>query len=178
MLTEDLLQRSVIAEDAIHQQPDQCQVIGRGAVGSLLTEFTMARMKSGEITAVLHSPTTTSRSLPPKSAMQKSNGISKRTRIYAQEDIATHVDSKSCWITRAGKVYDVTGFLQDHPGGDDLILQYAGKDVDEVMKDSEEHDHSDSAYDMLEEYVIGRLGTGEATVSEGTWLPVEWEAQH
>ncbi|EFI26769.1 oxidoreductase [Coprinopsis cinerea okayama7 len=96
--------------------------------------------------------------------------MSKRIKIYASEDVATHASAQSCWITRAGKVYDVTGFLQDHPGGDELILQYAGKDVDEVMKDVNEHEHSDAAYDMLEEYVIGRLGTGEATVSD------DWEA--
>jgi len=29
---------------------------------------------------------------------------------------------KSCWVTRDGNIYDVTEFLVDHPGGDDLIL--------------------------------------------------------
>ncbi|RXW20173.1 hypothetical protein EST38_g5680 [Candolleomyces aberdarensis] len=96
--------------------------------------------------------------------------MSKRIRIYTAEDVEAHDKPSSCWISRAGKVYDVTNFLQDHPGGDDLIIQYAGKDVDEVMKDPNEHEHSDSAYDMLVEYVIGRLGTGEATVRE------DWEA--
>jgi 4-hydroxysphinganine ceramide fatty acyl 2-hydroxylase len=93
--------------------------------------------------------------------------MSKRVRIYAEEDVATHASTTSCWVTRGGKVYDVTLFLNDHPGGDELVLQYAGKDIGAVMKDPSEHDHSESAYDMLEEYVVGRLGTGEATVSEG-----------
>lgn len=91
----------------------------------------------------------------------------KRVRIYTEEDVEAHSTATSCWISRAGKVYDVTKFLNDHPGGDELVLQYAGKDVGEVMKDPVEHDHSDSAYGMLEEYVVGRLGKGEATVSEG-----------
>jgi 4-hydroxysphinganine ceramide fatty acyl 2-hydroxylase len=93
--------------------------------------------------------------------------MSKRVRIFTAEDVEAHDKPSSCWISRAGKVYDVTNFLQDHPGGDELIIQYAGKDVDEVMKDPNEHEHSDSAYDMLAEYVIGRLGIGEATVREG-----------
>ena len=93
--------------------------------------------------------------------------MSKRVRIYTSEDVAAHSSSNSCWITRNGKVYDVTSFLADHPGGDDLILNYAGKDVGEVMKDKNEHEHSESAYDMLEEYVMGRLGTDETIVSEG-----------
>lgn len=72
-------------------------------------------------------------------------------------------------MSRKGKVYDVTGFLVDHPGGEDLILNYAGKDVEEIMKDTVEHEHSDSAYDMLDEYVIGRLGAEENIVSEGMY---------
>ena len=34
------------------------------------------------------------------------------------------------------------------------------------MKDPEEHDHSDSAYDMMEEYIIGRLGNDANIVDE------------
>lgn len=93
--------------------------------------------------------------------------MSKRVRIYTAEDVEAHNTAASCWISRAGKVYDVTRFLQDHPGGDDLIIEYAGKDVGEVMRDANEHEHSDAAYDMLNEYVVGRLGAGEETVSEG-----------
>lgn len=96
--------------------------------------------------------------------------MSKRVRIYTQEDLAAHSTAESCWISHNGKVYDVTNFLKDHPGGDDYILSFAGKDVAAVMKDPEEHEHSDSAYDMLEEMVIGRVGTGEAIVSD------DWEA--
>ena len=94
--------------------------------------------------------------------------MSKRIRIYTAEDVAAHKTRNSCWVSRNGKVYDVTSFLADHPGGDDLILKYAGKDVGAVMKDPEEHVHSDSAYEMLDDFVIGRLGAGEAIVSDGT----------
>lgn len=94
--------------------------------------------------------------------------MSKRVRIYTAEDVSLHKDTKSCWLSRNGKVYDVTAFLEDHPGGEDLILKYAGKDVGEIMKDPVEHEHSESAYEMLDDFVIGRLGTGETTVSDGT----------
>ncbi|KAG5339723.1 hypothetical protein C0989_003908 [Termitomyces sp. Mn162] len=96
--------------------------------------------------------------------------MSKRFIIYTAEDLAAHKTASSCWVSRQGKVYDVTSFLHDHPGGDDYILKYAGEDINIVMKDKDEHDHSDSAYEMLEEYVIGRLGTGATTVSD------DWEA--
>ena len=93
--------------------------------------------------------------------------MSKRIRIYTAEDVATHTTSVSCWVSRGGKVYDVTAFVDDHPGGDDLILAYAGKDIGEIMQDKLEHEHSDAAYSMLDEYVIGRVGVGEAVVRDG-----------
>lgn len=93
--------------------------------------------------------------------------MSKRIRIYTAEDLAVHASPASCWVSRDGKVYDVTTFLADHPGGDDFILKYAGKDIGQIMKDPAEHEHSDSAYDMLDEFLIGRLGQGENIVSDG-----------
>ncbi|KAI8906415.1 hypothetical protein EDD86DRAFT_210668 [Gorgonomyces haynaldii] len=47
--------------------------------------------------------------------------------------------------------------MEDHPGGGEILLQYGGKDITEVMQDPMEHLHSDSAYDMLDAYCIGRL---------------------
>ncbi|KAH7926255.1 Inositolphosphorylceramide-B hydroxylase [Leucogyrophana mollusca] len=95
---------------------------------------------------------------------------SKRIRIYTAEDVAAHKSDKSCWVTLRGKVYDVTGFLPDHPGGEEFILDNAGLDVENIMKDADSHDHSDSAYEMLEEYAIGRIGTDATIVSD------DWEA--
>jgi cytochrome b involved in lipid metabolism len=89
------------------------------------------------------------------------------SRIYTDEDVKAHADGRSCWISRNGKVYDVTKFLSDHPGGDDLILKFAGEDIGDAMRDKDEHDHSDSAYEMLEEYCIGRLGADAGIVSDG-----------
>ncbi|KAG8921826.1 fatty acid alpha-hydroxylase, partial [Tulasnella sp. 408] len=106
------------------------------------------------------------------STLEKQPLKSRAVRIFTREDLVNHNNTSSCWISRNGKVYDVTGFLQDHPGGDDLILNYAGKDVGEIMKDSDEHDHSDSAYEMLEEYCIGRLGT-DATIVDEDWEATE-----
>ncbi|THH04049.1 hypothetical protein EW145_g5809 [Phellinidium pouzarii] len=94
--------------------------------------------------------------------------MSKRTRIYTPEDVAAHNTRDSCWVSRNGKVYDVTSFVADHPGGDELILNNAGKDVEQLMADKDEHEHSESAYDMLDEYIIGRLLYGETVVRDGS----------
>ncbi|KIL63508.1 hypothetical protein M378DRAFT_664020 [Amanita muscaria Koide BX008] len=96
--------------------------------------------------------------------------MSKRLRVYSSEDVQSRNTQSSCWVTRAGKVYDVTAFLKDHPGGEDYILQHAGQDVEEIMRNPEQHEHSSSAYDVMEEYVVGRLGTDETVVRD------DWEA--
>jgi 4-hydroxysphinganine ceramide fatty acyl 2-hydroxylase len=46
-------------------------------------------------------------------------------------------------------------------------MRFAGKDVGDKMGDRDEHDHSDSAYDMLEEYIVGRIGVEATIVNEG-----------
>lgn len=87
-------------------------------------------------------------------------------KLYTLSEVAKHNSVKSCWVLFEGKVYDVTEFIQDHPGGDDLILKYAGQDVSSVMKDVLEHEHSEAAYEILEGYCIGRVsGEGKQKTS-------------
>ncbi|KAJ7755371.1 oxidoreductase [Mycena maculata] len=94
--------------------------------------------------------------------------MSKRVRIYTAEDVAAHKTQGNCWLSRRGKVYNVSKFVNDHPGGDDILLKYAGQNVEGVMagKDGEQHEHSDAAYEMLEEYQIGKLGTEESILRD------------
>lgn len=70
-------------------------------------------------------------------------------------DVAAHNSEKSCYVTVGSNVYDITPFLGDHPGGGDLILEYGGKDVSDIMRDELSHIHSDSANEILEEHLIG-----------------------
>ncbi|GAD92858.1 mitochondrial cytochrome b2, putative [Paecilomyces variotii No. 5] len=46
-------------------------------------------------------------------------------------EIAKHDNKDSCWVIVHGKAYDVTEFLPEHPGGQKIILKYAGKDATE-----------------------------------------------
>jgi 4-hydroxysphinganine ceramide fatty acyl 2-hydroxylase len=98
--------------------------------------------------------------------------MSKRIRIFTTSDVRQHNSEASCWVTYKGKVLDVTNFLADHPGGEEFILKYAGRDVEDVMKDTDEHVHSESAYDIMDELFIGRLGAEESVVSDD-WVATD-----
>ena len=74
-------------------------------------------------------------------------------------DVARHSTSKSCYVTIGANVYDITSFVDDHPGGGELILEYGGKDVSEIMNDEISHTHSETAYEILEERLIGFMAT-------------------
>lgn len=79
-------------------------------------------------------------------------------QLYTLEEVRKHQTRESLWCIHDNLVYDLTEFFQDHPGGEHLILEYAGKDVTEVMNDPTQHVHSELAYYLLkEQYLIGKV---------------------
>ncbi|OCH96537.1 hypothetical protein OBBRIDRAFT_765365 [Obba rivulosa] len=51
------------------------------------------------------------------------------SRAWSLEEIAKHHTRSSCWVVIKNKVYDVTEFLPEHPGGAQIILKYGGRDA-------------------------------------------------
>lgn len=84
---------------------------------------------------------------------------SRTVPTILRHDVESRNTAKSCYVTIGTKVFDVTDFLEDHPGGGDLILEYAGKDVSAIMKDEISHTHSESAYEILDECLVGYVAT-------------------
>ena len=76
-----------------------------------------------------------------------------------QAEVAAHNTSKSCYVTIGTRVFDVTDFIDSHPGGGELVLEYGGKDVTEILKDEDSHFHSEAAYEVLEDSFIGFVAT-------------------
>ncbi|KAF1353281.1 cytochrome b5-like protein [Delphinella strobiligena] len=52
-------------------------------------------------------------------------------KVYTYDEVQQHRTSDSCWVILYGKVYDVTKFVPEHPGGSKIILQLAGQDATE-----------------------------------------------
>ncbi|CAJ1366247.1 unnamed protein product [Effrenium voratum] len=50
---------------------------------------------------------------------------------FTREEVAKHSTPEDAWIVVDGDVYDVTKFAQMHPGGTQILLDYAGQDATE-----------------------------------------------
>lgn len=48
--------------------------------------------------------------------------------------VAQHNSEQDAWIVIYGKVFDVTEWQHDHPGGDDILIRNAGTDVSEIFR--------------------------------------------
>lgn len=60
-------------------------------------------------------------------------------------------------------MYDVTKYLDDHPGGAEVMLDVAGGDADEFFEDI---GHSKDAREELKKYLIGDFKMDAATLAK------------
>lgn len=75
-------------------------------------------------------------------------------KIFTLAQVSEHNNLKDCWLIISGKVYDVTKFLEDHPGGDEVLLSATGKDATD---DFEDVGHSNTAREMMDQYYVGEI---------------------
>tara|TARA_Y100000389_G_C17232754_1_gene399013 strand:+ start:169 stop:471 length:303 start_codon:yes stop_codon:yes gene_type:complete len=66
--------------------------------------------------------------------------LSKHIRVNStsskltKEDIRKHNTIDDCWVIINNKIYDVTNFIGDHPGGARALLKVGGKDATEEFE--------------------------------------------
>eukprot|EP01101_Sappina_pedata_P008326 TRINITY_DN4586_c0_g1_i1.p1 TRINITY_DN4586_c0_g1~~TRINITY_DN4586_c0_g1_i1.p1 ORF type:complete len:145 (-),score=51.35 TRINITY_DN4586_c0_g1_i1:92-493(-) len=80
--------------------------------------------------------------------------MSQEKRLIKADEVAQHSEMSDCWLIIHGKVYDVTKFMDDHPGGDQVLADLAGRDATSGFEDI---GHSSEARRLLEDYYVGDL---------------------
>lgn len=80
---------------------------------------------------------------------------------YTAEEVAKHNKDTDAWLIVNGGVYDVTEFIDEHPGGMSLVVEYLGTDVSNILSSSKIHKHSAAAFSMLDVYKIGIIDKAE-----------------
>ncbi|KAJ3190556.1 hypothetical protein HK101_008606 [Irineochytrium annulatum] len=72
---------------------------------------------------------------------------------FTMEQVAQHNKPDDCWIIVDGAIYDVTMYMDEHPGGGAPLALFAGGDASKAFHDIHAHD----AYEILSWYRIGIL---------------------
>lgn len=79
------------------------------------------------------------------------------TSEFTLDQVKTHNTPESLWVVVNDKVYDVTSFLKEHPGGEKPLLKYAGTDATVKFNNVKAHRESPSLLSFMETFFIGTL---------------------
>ncbi|KAF5002819.1 hypothetical protein FDECE_10522 [Fusarium decemcellulare] len=77
-------------------------------------------------------------------------------RTYSREEVRQHATAPSLWCIINSTIYDLTDFIQEHPGGSHILHQIAGQDATAAFYSLHRHDVLSSFSDLA----IGTI-TGE-----------------
>ncbi|KAA6413588.1 MAG: cytochrome b5 [Lasallia pustulata] len=70
------------------------------------------------------------------------------------KEVAEHNSKKDLYVVVHDKVYNATTFLDEHPGGEEVLLDVGGQDATEAFEDV---GHSDEAREILAGLLVGPL---------------------
>ncbi|KAI1814876.1 cytochrome b5 [Poronia punctata] len=76
------------------------------------------------------------------------------TKEFTYQDVAEHNTKKDLYVVIHDKVYDTTKFVDEHPGGEEVLLDVGGQDASEAFEDV---GHSDEARETLDKLYVGDL---------------------
>ncbi|XP_039311462.1 cytochrome b5 isoform X2 [Solenopsis invicta] len=94
---------------------------------------------------------------------------SSASQQFTRDEVAKHVETKDTWIIIHNNIYDVTKFLNEHPGGEEVLLEQNGRDATDAFEDI---GHSTDAREMMKKYKIGELV--EEDRMHGSGKPTDW----
>ncbi|ORX52958.1 cytochrome b5 [Piromyces finnis] len=79
---------------------------------------------------------------------------SRLNKKYTMEEVSKHCTIEDCWIIFNGIIYDITEYLNFHPGGKNILIKYAGKDGTDIFYKCHPWVDCNS---LLKNYAVGSL---------------------
>lgn len=89
--------------------------------------------------------------------------VGQATKLFTRREIEPRNHKDDAVFVIDNVVYDVTKFLEDHPGGVEVLVDNAGRDASQCFHDV---GHSEDAQEWMKKFVVGG-------VVEGDRLPVK-----
>lgn len=88
------------------------------------------------------------------SCVEEQEAVTPTVKYYRLSEVEERNTFRSTWIIINHGIYDVTKFLEEHPGGEEVLREQAGGDATESFEDV---GHSTDARIMSEGFKIGEL---------------------
>lgn len=84
----------------------------------------------------------------------KENNSGKMSKVYTTEEVSKHNHVNDLWIVYKDGVYDITKFVKEHPGGEEVLITLAGQDATKCF---DEIGHTHEAVILRETFKIGTV---------------------
>lgn len=81
--------------------------------------------------------------------------VTAGAKSFSAADITTHKDATSCYTSISGGVYDLTAWINMHPGGKQNIISICG--IDGTQAFMEQHHGGKKFLNVLSRFKIGTL---------------------
>ncbi|KAF2250235.1 cytochrome b5 [Trematosphaeria pertusa] len=85
---------------------------------------------------------------------------------FTYSDVSEHATKKDLFVVIHDKVYNASSFIDEHPGGEEVLLDVGGQDATEAFEDV---GHSDEAREILEGLLVGKLKRKEGDPQPKTY---------
>lgn len=123
-----------------------------GSVGIVVAGFLASQQKCAAPVPLAGLPATNNSTNTPVTA-------GKAEFVLSAGEVAKHGKGSDCWEIIDGKVYDFTSYLNQHPGGADIVIAYCGQEASNAFatKGGQGRNHSDFARKLLANYLVGNL---------------------
>ncbi|KAF2260694.1 cytochrome b5 [Lojkania enalia] len=87
---------------------------------------------------------------------------------FTYSDVSEHNTKKDLYVVIHDKVYNASSFIDEHPGGEEVLLDVGGQDATEAFEDV---GHSDEAREILDGLLVGKLKRKEGDPKPKTYTP-------
>lgn len=87
----------------------------------------------------------------PRSQLCLRRSVTRAVKLRGHALAASHTTPEDVWVVVRGQALDVSRFLQRHPGGAQILIEYAGRDATRVFDLAM---HSSAALSLLQEFVV------------------------
>ncbi|NWY23663.1 NB5R4 reductase, partial [Pheucticus melanocephalus] len=98
-------------------------------------------------------------------------GLKGRLLEVTEDELSKHNKKEDCWICIRGFVYNVTPYMEYHPGGEDELMKAAGTDGTDLFDQVHRWVNYES---MLKECLVGRMAVKPIAALKGELLGVKY----